>query len=359
MKKLVFYTFLFLSYSLTAQSTWEVKAKDIDPTNYYGITCANGVIGLVSSPNPMEVQDVVLNGVYDYYQRGRVSNILKTFNHVNMYLDVDGERVSRANMSNYEQTLDMKRAVLTTTFDKGDQVSVKHELMALRHLPYSALSVIEVTAKKDVVITPYSVIAAPTHLRDVRSFFNSVDRPHVEIPLLTSVADSPSGKHKLAASNSFIFPEKHGEEPHIIHEDWDYDRHWLKFTKKLKAGETYRFAVVGTTLSSLQYNDPHNEAERLTIYARLEGIDRLVQFHEAAWAKLWESDIIIAGDDESQRDVRSMLYHLYAFARAGTAYSLSPMGLSGLGYNGHIFWDTEIWMYPPLLALQPDIAASL
>ena len=35
------------------------------------------------------------------------------------------------------------------------------------------------------------------------------------------------------------------------------------------------------------------------------------------------------------------------------------MGLSGLGYNGHVFWDTELWMYPPLLMLQPDIARSL
>ena len=35
------------------------------------------------------------------------------------------------------------------------------------------------------------------------------------------------------------------------------------------------------------------------------------------------------------------------------------MGLSGLGYNGHVFWDTELWMYPPLLMLQPQIAQSL
>lgn len=46
-------------------------------------------------------------------------------------------------------------------------------------------------------------------------------------------------------------------------------------------------------------------------------------------------------------------------SREGTAYSLSPMGLSGLGYNGHAFWDTEIWMYPALLLLQPKIAESL
>jgi trehalose/maltose hydrolase-like predicted phosphorylase len=69
--------------------------------------------------------------------------------------------------------------------------------------------------------------------------------------------------------------------------------------------------------------------------------------------------VIIEGDDATQHEVHSMLYHLYSFAREGTAYSLSPMGLSGLGYNGHAFWDTELWMYPALLLLQPKIAASL
>ena len=69
---------------------WLIEAKAIDPNNYYGVSVANGMVGLVSSPEPMKVRDVVLNGVYDYYQRGRVSNILKTFNHANMNLDVDG-----------------------------------------------------------------------------------------------------------------------------------------------------------------------------------------------------------------------------------------------------------------------------
>jgi trehalose/maltose hydrolase-like predicted phosphorylase len=97
----------------------------------------------------------------------------------------------------------------------------------------------------------------------------------------------------------------------------------------------------------------------LTIFAALEGRDRLLKRHEAAWEALWQSDIIVEGDVNVQRDIRFALYHLYSFARAGTAYSLSPMGLSGLGYNGHVFWDTELWMYPPLLILQPDIARSL
>ena len=63
------------------------------------MTVANGMVGIVSSPEPMKVKDVVLNGVFDYYQRGRVSNILKTFNHVNMNLDVDGQRISQREIS--------------------------------------------------------------------------------------------------------------------------------------------------------------------------------------------------------------------------------------------------------------------
>jgi trehalose/maltose hydrolase-like predicted phosphorylase len=54
-----------------------------------------------------------------------------------------------------------------------------------------------------------------------------------------------------------------------------------------------------------------------------------------------------------------MLYHLYSFSREGTALSPSPMGLSGLGYNGHVFWDTELWMYPSILVMQPQMARSM
>lgn len=340
-------------------SPWHVVATDIDPANYYGVTVANGMVGLVSSPEPMKIQDVVLNGVYDYYQRGRVSNILKTFNHVNMNLDVDGRRIGRRDIQNYTQTLDMKRAALTTTFEVGEKLEVSHTVYSLRHLPYSTLVTVELSAKADLTVTPMAVIVAPTHLNDVRNFYAEIDRPHVLIPLMTSVADSPSGKLTVAAGNSFVFDEPHGQEPDLIHEDWDYNMHLTKFYKDLAAGETYRFSLVASTVASSQYADPHNEAERLTIYAALEGRERLLDRHLAAWEELWQSDILVEGDVDAQRDIRFALYHLYSFARAGTAYSLSPMGLSGLGYNGHVFWDTEIWMFPPLLMLQPDIAKSI
>ncbi len=347
---------LLVSGPAVAQDGWHVTATDIDPAQYYGVTVANGMLGLVSSPEPLKTRDVVLNGAYDRYGRGRVSNILKGFNFADMNLDIDGERVHRGNVHGFTQTLDLRAAQLTTTFTVRDKAEVRYTVMALRHLPYSALILFEVTARKDVTITPYNLIQAPDILRDVRNFYAEINRPHARIPLMTSVAESPTGRLTVAATTSFIFD---GERPDVAHEEWDAGMHFLKFTRRLKAGETFSFAVVGSETSSAQFDDPQNEAERLTIFAALEGTDRLLARHRAAWEDLWRSDIRIEGDAEAQRDVRLALYHLYSFAREGTAFSLSPMGLSGLGYNGHVFWDTELWMYPPLLMLHPEIARSL
>jgi hypothetical protein len=100
---------LLISVEVFAQDEWTIEGQNINPNNYYGVTVANGMVGIVSSAEPLKVKDVVLNGVYDYYQRGRVSNILKTFNHVNMNLDVDGRRMTSADVSNYTQVVNMKK----------------------------------------------------------------------------------------------------------------------------------------------------------------------------------------------------------------------------------------------------------
>ena len=347
------------SENVAAQSSWEVVAMDIDPHDYYGVTVANGMIGIVSAAEPMHAKEVVINGVYDNYQRGRVSNVLKGFNHVSMKLDIDGDPIRSKDVSEYRQILDMREANLITTFTAA-KVSVRHEMAALRQLPFTALINITVTnGPEPAEITPMSVIEAPDHLRNVRNYFAQVDRPHALVPLMTSVGESPSGRLTIAATSSFVFPQPRDQWPDLIHEDWDYNMHLVKFRKKLAPGEEFRFSLVATTCASEQCSDPQNEAERLTVFAALEGPERLMRRHRDAWQELWDTgNIFVEGDIDAERDIRFALYHLYSFARAGTALSLSPMGLSGLGYNGHVFWDTELWMYPPLLMLQPEIARS-
>ncbi len=352
---------LLLCLPLAAQTPdpWRITAGKVDPSNYYGVTVANGMIGLVSSPAPFQLKSVVLAGAYDQYGRGRVSNFLNSFNLLNMYLEVDGHRLNAQDATNFRQELDMQRAAFTTSFDYQDKATISYTYYALRHLPYTVLLDVSVAAKKDVALTAASVMEAPDALRDVQNYYNEIDRPHATLSLLTSSAKSPTGKLLLCASTSFLFAEPHGQEPRIIHEMWDNSMHLMKFGKALKAGQTYAYSVAGSSITSAHHPDPLNEAERLTIFARLEGRQRLLDFHQKAWKELWQSDIQITGDAQAQQDVHSMLYHLYSFSRAGTDYSPSPMGLSGLGYNGHVFWDADLWMYPALLVLHPEIAKSL
>ncbi len=338
---------------------WKITAANVDASNYYGITVANGMIGIVSSPEPFKVKDVVLAGAYDQYGRGRVSNFLRSFNLLNMNLDVDGKRVDGRNITHMKQELDMRKAGFTASFDVEDKATVSYTYYSLRHLPFTVLMDITITARKDITITPASVMEAPDALRDVQNYYNEIDRPHVVISLLTSSAKSPTGKLLMCASNTFLFTEAHGQEPRVIHEMWDNNMHLMKFSKSMKAGETYRFSIAGSSITSAHHDDPLNEAERMTIFARLEGRERLINFHKKAWDDLWKSDILIEGDAQTQQDIHSMLYHLYSFVREGTALSPSPMGLSGLGYNGHVFWDTDLWMFPAILVLQPAMAKSL
>jgi protein-glucosylgalactosylhydroxylysine glucosidase len=360
-KACLFVSVLFVSFLTSAQSVdpWIIKADSINPSNYYGITVANGMLGIVSSPEPLKVKDVVLAGAYDQYGRGRVSNFLRSFNLLNMYLDIDGKRINAHNSSKLKQELDMRRARFTTSFDFEDKATISYTYYSLRHLPFTVLMDVTITAKKDISFTGSSVMEAPDALRDVENYYNEIDRPHVVISLLTSSAKSPTGKLLMCASNTFLFSEHHGQEPRVIHEMWDNNLHLMKFSRKLKSGESYTYSVAGSSITSANHDDPLNEAERLTIYAKLEGRDRLLQFHQKAWDDLWQSNIKIEGDDQSQQDVNSMLYHLYSFVREGTAQSPSPMGLSGLGYNGHVFWDTELWMFPPLLVMRPELARSM
>jgi trehalose/maltose hydrolase-like predicted phosphorylase len=117
-----------------------------------------------------------------------------------------------------------------------------------------------------------------------------------------------------------------------------------------------KFVGVDTALTS---SDPKASALSASKGAAAKGWSQLFGDHAAAWAKLWDSDITVAGQPDLQDWVRSNLYALWSSIRAGSDTSISPVGLSSDNYAGLIFWDAETWMYPSLLAMHPDIADSV
>jgi len=104
---------------------------------------------------------------------------------------------------------------------------------------------------------------APDALKDVQNYYNEIYEGNVAISLLTSSAKSPTGKVQLCASTCFSFNEELGKEPSFVHEMLDNNLHLMSFKKQMKAGETYRFSIIGSSVTSSHYNDSLNQAERL------------------------------------------------------------------------------------------------
>ena len=97
-------------------------------------------------------------------------------------------------------------------------------------------------------------------------------------------------------------------------------------------------------------------AERLSAVP----LEELIRGQRAYLDRFWQtSDIRIAGDDKLQEGIRFNLYQLLQSVGKEPTSNISAKGLSGEGYEGHYFWDTEIYMYPPFLMTDPEIAKNL
>lgn len=348
---------LILSNISYAQRSNEWTFKTSSRDQYQSPAMANGMIGLVASQKPTEVDRIILNGVFDKFGTDDVQCILPGINFAN--LEINTENTSSNNIDqivNWNQQLHMKEAWLQTDFDLGEELKVIHKMYALRHLPYSALFEIELQALRDVEVKVTNKHHIERPLKEGQGNFKTFKREHVELPTLTSSAQSPREKHQLAASSGFVFEN---DSQQVLSNKWKENNFQQYFTIKLKKGEKFSFALVGSTVSTADFQDPETEAKRQCIFAMLEGKKKLAENHKNAWAEIWKTDIIIDGDEESQKDIRFALFNLYSSLREGNSYSIPPMGLTNLDYYGHIFWDAELWMYPAILALKPKMAKSM
>ena len=87
----------------------------------------------------------------------------------------------------------------------------------------------------------------------------------------------------------------------------------------------------------------------------------LLAQNEVTWQDYWKcSDIIIEGDDKAQQAIRFNLYQLRISVNPhDSRFSIPAKGLTGFGYHGHVFHDTEIYMLPYFTHVHPDIARTL
>ncbi len=117
-----------------------------------------------------------------------------------------------------------------------------------------------------------------------------------------------------------------------------------------------RIAAYVTTAAE----DSSGPALRRVHRAREAGRERLLGDHRRAWAQRWEeADVRIDGDPELQLAVRLALYHLIGCAGDRGEAAVGARGLSGRGYRGHVFWDSDVFVLPFLVATHPAAARAV
>lgn len=78
------------------------------------------------------------------------------------------------------------------------------------------------------------------------------------------------------------------------------------------------------------------------------------------YAKFWEkSDVVINGDDEIQAAIRFNIFHLIQSVGKDGKTNIAAKGLTGDGYEGHYFWDTETYVIPHFIYTNPNVAKNL
>ena len=133
----------------------------------------------------------------------------------------------------------------------------------------------------------------------------------------------------------------------------------LSATVFIEPGQTITLEKMVTLYTSRQVAEPAKEARNKL--AGLTDYDNLRLAHDSAWSDIWrDSDVVIEGDLEAQRAVRYNLFQLLIAAPwHDDRVSIGAKTLSGFGYRGHAFWDTELFVLPLFTFTQPDLARNL
>lgn len=269
---------------------------------------------------------------------------------------------SSGTTSDYLQSLDLRTGVLTTSFDwtspAGDTTSFRYEVNANRadgHLGTVTATVTPHWSGNATVVDEFDgqgLDNASTSASQVDGKSATLSATVVSSGgLVTAALDSAlrvGGRALPTTAMTALGTGSAGQSTGF----------------GVSAGHTYQITkFVGAASSvdtdrSLTAATPQRSAALTALASAAVGYQTVLAANKAAWSSLWTSDISIPGDAAMTAQIHAATFYLLASMRAGVTWSTSPGGLSSDGYNGHVFWDMETWMYPALLAQYPDVAVT-
>lgn len=135
-----------------------------------------------------------------------------------------------------------------------------------------------------------------------------------------------------------------------------------RFTVSAQAGEQFTLEkyVVYHASEEPKTGELWKEGIRQLDEAWERGYDSYAVVQEGILDEFWLSaDIVVEGDEALQQGLRFSAYHMFQSVGRDGRTNMAAKGLTGEGYEGHYFWDTEMYVLPFFLYTEPEIARKL
>lgn len=125
--------------------------------------------------------------------------------------------------------------------------------------------------------------------------------------------------------------------------------------------ERIQFTKLNVYVDTLRHGPAIVEAGLGVIQnARTETFEEMLEAQKQYLDRFWSNaDIEIKGDEKLQEGIRFNLFQLLQSVGKDGVSNIAAKGLSGEGYEGHYFWDTEIYILPVFTMTNPQIAKKL
>lgn len=149
-----------------------------------------------------------------------------------------------------------------------------------------------------------------------------------------------------------------------VHEECSGSRAWLTFETEGSKGQPltlYKW-IAYTKASDLEQGERGMKPliEKVLQEAETKGFEALIEEQKAYMEAFWDrADVQVKGDAALQQGIRFNLFHIMQAAGRDGKTGMGAKGLSGEGYEGHYFWDTEMYVLPVFAYTDPALAKSL
>jgi alpha,alpha-trehalose phosphorylase len=347
---------------------------------------SNGHIGLrgnLDEGEPHGLPGTYLNSVYElralpyaeagygYPESGQTIINITNGKLIRLLVNDEPFDVRYGEVGSHERLLDLRAGTLSRTAEwtspAGDTVRVSSvRLVSLVQRSVAAMCYEVEAVNEPVRIVVQSELVANESLPDT-----------VKDPRAAAVVDCPLvGEECVAGEQSVVMVHRTRESglrvaaamgheiqspDGAIETEVSEDVGRVTVATHLEPGQRLRIVKYLTYGWSSQRSRPalHDQVIAAMAAAKLSGWDGLLSEQREYLDDFWAgADVEVDGDPEVQQAVRFGLFHVLQAGARGERRPISSKGLTGPGYDGHTFWDTESFVLPVLTFTQPRVVAD-